>query len=336
LKSGKLFSLSGLVLARCYLGHGVVPITQAMEAGKVPNLEVLDLSSNIVGDRGSMALARALRSGKLSKLQKLSISECGIPPSGLELIAEAMEVGHVWGLRYLDMSNNYDNSFLSRDVELRDKRLENYGHVKRDMGSFALAKLMRSGGLQGLQYLNLSRVSMTDDGLMYIAEEMEAGRVRNLERFLLTDNDIGSDRSVKSLAKAIQSPYLSKLQELDLGHNVDGEDLTKALVSSLEDSHSELESPLVRKLKEGKEMFKSPIARYFHNLLLAVEPQVGFSLKYVPNPSNLLSRYWQGQTHRSVSTNDEDIVETKINDNKMLFNVLLVIVWIVAVWVSKW
>ncbi|CAM6093499.1 unnamed protein product [Calypogeia fissa] len=346
LDSGKLSTLTDLVMSRCYLGHGVEPIIQSMEAGKLAQLQVLDLSSNYMGGRGCMALVRALRSGKLSNLQKLVISECGIVPKGLELIPQAMEVGNVWGLKHLDMSNNYVNS-SSREFEFTARYMESYTRVKRDVVALALARMMKSGHLSDLRYLNLSRVSMTDDGLVTIAEELEVGRLPNLERFLLTDNDIGAGSSLKALVRAVVSGNLPELQELDLGHNVVGDDLTTALASVLEGTNSEhaAESPLVRNLKERQRMAKSTIETILYKLLTFLEAQLGVSLRQRPNTSNILNRLWQRQSASSVSAsassryaaaNDEESVGSASNDSKLLFNVLLVVVWIVAVWMSKW
>lgn len=336
LNSGQLASLTDLVLTRCSLGHGVEPIIQAMGAGRLSHLQLLDLSGNFMGPRGCMALVKALRSGKMSKLQTLVIAECGIAGQGLELISQAMEVGKVWGVRHLDMSSNFVNP--SKDYEMTERYMESYTRVRRDVGSFALARLMKAGRLAELRYLNLARVSMTDDGLSVIAEEMEAGNLRKLERFLLTDNDLESGSSMKALARALVSGNLPELQELDLGHNLVGDDLTTTLASVLEDTHSEgLDSPLVGKLKEKQRMAKSSIETLIHKLLIFLETQLGVSLRQKPNASNIWNRLWQRQTtSRSVPLNDEESVGTTSNDNKLLFNILLVVVWIVAVWFSKW
>lgn len=336
ISSGKMLSLADLILSRCYLGNGLVPIIQAMEAGKLSNLQILDVSCNSMGERGTVAMAKALGSGKLSKLLKLAIAECGIAPQGMDMLLDAMNAGHVWGLRHLDTSNNFVNSSSPRNLEFSSRYIENYTHVRRDIGAFAFARLMKSGRLHELQHLNLAHVSMTDDGLIALAEEMEAGHVRNLERFLLTDNDIGSGSSIKALVRALVSGNLPLLQELDLGHNVIGDDLTMALASALEVTDSENESPLVRKLKERQRMSKGPIENILYKVLVFLETQLGVSLRPTPNTPNVFNRYWQRQASRYLPATDEESVETNGIDNKLLFNVLLVVVWVVAVWMSKW
>ncbi|CAM6127107.1 unnamed protein product [Calypogeia fissa] len=322
--------LTHLLLSLCYARDALVPIFQSLQG--VPSLEVLDVSGNHMGDRGSVALAIALRTGALSNLWHLNLSQCDIGAQQVDFIMKAVRVGEVFGLKHLDLSYNNLNSNSAASLSLTED------------GVFAIVSLIRNGFLSRLEYLDLSHCSITDVGLIDLAGSMTAGKLPVLQHFLFKGNEIRSPKAIKALVRALESGNLSFLQEIELGQNSVGEDATMALASAL--TVSSAQGPLVEMLKNRLMMTQKSMAaegrtvgdevkkvwrnRSFTSLgvIKPVEEQL-------PTGEKLYNRFLERQYSNRLSPVVDEEIAGRPSNSKFFFNFLFVLAWLVAIVISK-
>jgi Ran GTPase-activating protein (RanGAP) involved in mRNA processing and transport len=331
IRNGHLRKITHLRLSHCCsIVDGLVPIFQALEW--LPNLQVLELNGNSIGLRGSVALAKALRTGEVSNLRDLNLSQCGIGGQQVDLIMEAFPTGQVWGLQRLDMS--YNNLSSNSPASLYPNR----------GGIGAVMRLIRSGRLRRLEYLNLSHCSITDIGLIDLAICMKEGKLPHLQRFLFDGNEIRSKKSIKALVSALESGHLAGLEELELGQNSVGEDATMALASALTISlaRGPVVETLTSRLAESQKAFEAgrpvgeEVKKIFRNRSFKSLGVIKVNEGELPASDRIYNRFLERQySNRVAPVVEEEIAEQRPSNSKFFFNVMLVLVWLVAVLISK-
>lgn len=141
ISAGALPNLEVLNLSEtCSLGgDGVAHVMAGLEAGKCPHLEELYVTRSEMSPNGGQGLARALMSGNLSRLQVLEIGEEEGTPETLA-IGDPVMVEVIEGLRHCPQL---------RDLDLK-------GTYMKKMAGQALIKALREGAWPHLYSLDVS------------------------------------------------------------------------------------------------------------------------------------------------------------------------------------
>jgi len=141
------------VLEFSMLGWGheeLAVLAQALTAEALPNLEVLDLSRNPMGDAGCTALAKAFAAGASPNLTKLFLSGSHLGPGRPPLPKPGTQIG--------------------------------------DAGCTALVEVFAAGALPKLEDLNLGCNMIGPDGITALAEALAAGALPKLEKLNIRGN----------------------------------------------------------------------------------------------------------------------------------------------------
>ena len=224
---------------------------------QLTNLQHLDLSPNVIGVDGAMALAEGLKNGvnieylldqrdndigddgamgiveglkNAASLRTLNLRSIRIGDDGVAALAEGLK--HLTSLQTLDLGMNRigDDGVaalaegLKHLTSLQTLNL-NWNRIDDD-GVAALAEVIKY--LTSLQTLDLSMNYRIDDGVAALAEGLK--HLTSLQTLNLKWNRIGDD-GVSALAEGIK--HLTSLQTLKLDKNTIGDDGVVALAEGI-------------------------------------------------------------------------------------------------------
>ena len=105
-----------------------------------------------------------------------------------------------------------------------------FANALGDEGAAAVAAAAAAGGLPRLKNLNLTTTQVGDAGLQALASAFADGACRELKWLSLANNQIGNS-GVAALAAAFEKA-LPKLEDLDVHHNLIGDEGMKALAAA--------------------------------------------------------------------------------------------------------
>eukprot|EP00931_Biecheleriopsis_adriatica_P056690 TRINITY_DN33603_c0_g1_i2.p1 TRINITY_DN33603_c0_g1~~TRINITY_DN33603_c0_g1_i2.p1 ORF type:complete len:398 (+),score=124.36 TRINITY_DN33603_c0_g1_i2:123-1316(+) len=162
-----------------------------------PNLRILFLSGNSIGDLGLAALCDATAFGALANLERLYLNGNKISDGGMAEMSGAMAGGRLANLTFLDMNGNSIG----------------------DAGMAALANAITDGAMAQLGTLYLHSNMIGDAGVTAFAKALSSSEVfPKLEKLWLYDNRIG-DSGMKALSESIEKGALAVLKSLQLEGN---------------------------------------------------------------------------------------------------------------------
>ncbi|XDV15849.1 hypothetical protein PO909_015820 [Leuciscus waleckii] len=225
-------------LRRCEItDEGCAALTSALRSNS--HLRELDLTENIIGDKGLTLLSDGLKDPHC-KLEKLRLRWCKITDEGCAALTSALRSNS--HLRELDLTLNIigDKGLTLLSDELKDphcqlEKLE-LGDCKiTDEGCAALTSALRSNS--HLRELDLTLNIIGDKGLKLLSDELKDPHCK-LEKLKLWGCEI-TDEGCAALTSALRSN--SHLRELDLTWNIIGDKGLTLLSDELKDPHCKLE-----------------------------------------------------------------------------------------------
>ncbi|XP_068454363.1 NACHT, LRR and PYD domains-containing protein 12 [Clinocottus analis] len=171
--------LRTLKIRSCALTEASAGALASLLTSGAPQLCVLEVGYNKLGDRGLMELCRALQ-GPLCKLQELLLDSCDLTAASVEALAAALCSGHS-ALRRVDLTRNA-------------------------VGERGLAALSRSlqNPLCELQSLSLSDCELTSSCCLGLSEALASQRCR-LRQLDLSVNDLHQEGALL-LCRALRRP----------------------------------------------------------------------------------------------------------------------------------
>ncbi|KAK7165692.1 hypothetical protein R3I93_005690 [Phoxinus phoxinus] len=153
--------------------EGCAALTSALRSNSP--LRELDLSGNIIGDKGLTLLSDGLKDPHC-KLEKLTLCECKITDEGCAALASALRSNSL--LRELDLTENIIGDkglkLLSdglKDPHCKLEKLELWGCNITDEGCAALTSALRSNSL--LRELDLTENIIGDKGLTLLSDGLK-------------------------------------------------------------------------------------------------------------------------------------------------------------------
>ena len=247
---------------------GFVPLFSSLGSGAVlPELEMLNVGGNALGDRGLGALSGALRSGGLRHMMRLQLGDVDCGDEGASALAAALApaaadscadspapppsagcpaAGCLPELRELDLADNNigDDGFsaladaLCASATSKLERLTVSSNEIGDVGAARLgsALLGSPAALRSLVELSLDNNWVGDEGVKALARAFEYGRLARLHILALDDNMI-ADAGAGAFADACLSQpaeVLVHLESLDLDGSDIGERGSQRLAEALD------------------------------------------------------------------------------------------------------
>ncbi|XP_048018280.1 NACHT, LRR and PYD domains-containing protein 12-like [Megalobrama amblycephala] len=217
--------------------EGCAALASALRSNSHPR--ELDLSGNIIGDKGLILLSNGLKDPHC-KLEKLTLLDCNITTEGCAALASALRSNS--HLKELSLSQNKVGdkglTLLSdglKDPHCKLEKLPLWDCNITDEGCAALASALRSNS--HLRDLNLSKNKIGGPGLTLLSDGLKDPQCK-LEKLWLSYCDITSE-GCAALASALRSN--SHLRDLNLsGNKIGGPGLT-LLSDGLKDPHCKLE-----------------------------------------------------------------------------------------------
>lgn len=172
-------------------GRDAASLAGLLAGPETAEIEVLDLSSNPIGDEGAEVLARA----HLPKLTTLRLDLCGLGRRGGEALADMAALDGVKTLSISGASDLWE------------------GHGKKPfLGPKGFAALVSSPHLATLEELNASLNAIGGGGARALARATHLAALRRVD---LRANDIDDDGA----AALIGAPHLEMVEILDLRDN---------------------------------------------------------------------------------------------------------------------
>lgn len=148
--------------------NGAGAILQALVAGACPNLRVLDLGGNCLGDWGASEVAAVLRSGKCRELKHLDLRGNYIGEKGFDEVARSIEEGAVPKLNALCMGCNIANN----------------------KAVSSMSRALGSGMVRNLKFLGFDDNFIEAEGINELAKVLKTNVCPKLRELCIGDNSV--------------------------------------------------------------------------------------------------------------------------------------------------
>ncbi|KAG1955946.1 NACHT, LRR and PYD domains-containing protein 12-like [Pimephales promelas] len=230
-------------LWRCNItAEGCAALTSALRSNS--HLRELNLSENIIGDKGVAMLSDGLKDPHC-KLERLTLYDCKITAEGCAALTSALRSNS--HLRELDLTGNIIGgkgvALLSDGLKDPHCKLEKlrlrYCKITAE-GCAALTSALRSNS--HLRELDLSENIIGGKGVALLSDGLKDPHCK-LEKLGLRYCEI-TDEGCAALTSALRSN--SHLRELDLRGNIIGDASVKSLSALKDNPHYKLETLLLR------------------------------------------------------------------------------------------
>ena len=189
-------NLQILALEGCGLGHSAVSsISTFMSQGGGSSLRVLELSNNIIGDRGAEILASSIGSGH--RLEELNMNNANIGDLGCMALGQVLKSNNSSSLHTLSLQNNDDISDIGA-----------IGLLDAVYNTTSIKTIIESN--HNLKNLNLRGCTRMSSRLLQFTIQLSAHG-----RLLVTKNDIIRNK-ISTYLKNMNADCVMALEDYDL------------------------------------------------------------------------------------------------------------------------
>ena len=180
-------------------------LSAAREAGKLPRLETLNLSKNIL--TGTL---HDLLKGNFRLLETLLLENTKLSVSDVRALSTAVQTGKLQWLETLDLSKNILTDAMCDLVKCRFYNLKELLLEDTKLSISDVRALSMASWLSTLKTLNLSENILRESLVLFLDNEMPS-----LETLLL-ENTVLSTRDILALSTAVRARKLPVLQYLNI------------------------------------------------------------------------------------------------------------------------
>ena len=201
---GSVMTALSCVTSVYHEGPRVAVLCGLITSGALASIGGIHLDNNQVGDAGVRALASACASAPLAHLMFFEARNNKIGDDGLRDLVSACANGALPILKYLMLDKNqisFGSASLVQALTRSPLSVEHLSLTSNKIDGVGVGNLVSAKTLSQLQFLNLYKNKIGNDGVRALAGAIKDGKMRSLE-YIDIDENMYDDSATEQLKEA--------------------------------------------------------------------------------------------------------------------------------------